>query len=528
MAKTNVKQKKHAGGSSSGKMASKKSAPPHRTAPKKPKPAHGTVAKKPAVAAKKPVVAAKKPVVALKKPVIAVKKPKATPPDAPQKKIITSAHRPQLPPLKLSQRSAMPYVPKPAPRTEAKPAPKQSAARQEKKDKSHAEGSTTIVMVSSNRERQQKFQEIIELGKKKHHLSSDEINEILPMDIISTEEINRLFDELEAWDIDIDDEDSFIPEKKIDLDEVRNPLRSYLKGAGSFTLLTHLEEVRIAKGIEDVKKKIGHTRRKKNTQPQVFVKNEHELNHLRAQLIRANLRLVINIAKRYSNPKLSILDLIQEGNIGLMKAVEKFKYRTGFKFSTYATWWIRQAITRAIADHSATIRIPVHMIEKINKVNKTIRNLSQQLDREPTDEEIGREIKMDEEKIRTIKKSMRPEPVSLDMPVGDEERTTIGDFLEDKENPNPIYHTRQSLLREELEKALQILDEREEKIVRLRFGLDDEGYQRTLEEVGSHFKLTRERIRQIEAKAIQKLKASLRSQKLLPFLEEIMFGIPTR
>ena len=208
----------------------------------------------------------------------------------------------------------------------------------------------------------------------------------------------------------------------------------------------------------------------------------------------------------------------------MMKAVEKFKYKTGFKFSTYATWWIRQAITRAIADHSATIRVPVHMIEKINKVNKAIRVLSQQLDREPTDQEIAQLVKMDEEKIKIIKKSMRPEPVSIDMPVGDEEKTTIGDFLEDSENPTPLYHTKHSLLREEIEKTLQILDEREEKIIRLRFGLDKEGYPRTLEEVGQYFQLTRERIRQIEAKAIQKLKESIRTKKLKPFLEEI-FGI---
>ena len=253
-------------------------------------------------------------------------------------------------------------------------------------------------------------------------------------------------------------------------------------------------------------------------------KYENQLNKLREKLINSNLRLVINIAKRYSNPKLSILDLIQEGNIGLMKAVEKFKYRTGFKFSTYATWWIRQAITRAIADHSSTIRIPVHMIEKINKVKKIEAKYSQLGEEgELSEEEIAREMNLPLEKIKTIKKSMRPDPISIDSPIGDKERTTIGDFIEDKFNPNPLLHTRHSLLREEIEKALSILDEREELIIRLRFGLDGEGYPRTLEEVGQIFNLTRERIRQIEAKAIQKLRNSYRGKKLQIFTHGI-FG----
>jgi len=250
---------------------------------------------------------------------------------------------------------------------------------------------------------------------------------------------------------------------------------------------------------------------------------------LRGRLIKSNLRLVINIAKRYSNPKLSLLDLIQEGNIGLMKAVEKFKYRTGFKFSTYATWWIRQAITRAIADHSSTIRIPVHMIEKINKLKKLEAKSSQTDNGEIKDEEIAKKMKIPVEKIKNIRKSMRPDPISIDLPVGDEERTTIGDFIEDGENPNPTKHVRYSLLSEEIEKALKVLDEREELIIRLRFGLDEKRYSRTLEEVGSYFHLTRERIRQIEAKAIQKLKNSLHSKKLALFLEgNFETSIPTK
>ncbi|HDD64612.1 MAG TPA: sigma-70 family RNA polymerase sigma factor [Firmicutes bacterium] len=375
----------------------------------------------------------------------------------------------------------------------------------------------------SKAEREKKINEIIELGKKKKHLSWDEINNILPMEMTTQEEIDHLFDELENWDIEVGDEEEPISyeKKKVNLEEVRNPLPSYLKEAGSFSLLTHEEEVEIAKGIEETKKKINELKKRKCSE-KIIEKYRKKLYELKGHLIQANLRLVINIAKRYTNPKLSILDLIQEGNIGLMKAVDKFKYKTGFKFSTYATWWIRQAITRAIADHSSTVRIPVHMIEKINKVNKTERALSQKLDRDPTEEEIAKELNMDVEKVKTIKKSMRPEPISLDMPVGDEERTTIGDFIEDSESANPLHHTKQSLLREELEKALEILDEREEKIIRLRFGLDEEGYQRTLEEVGRYFNLTRERIRQIEAKAIEKLRNSQRSEKLRKFLEEIL------
>ncbi|MCM8757011.1 MAG: sigma-70 family RNA polymerase sigma factor, partial [Candidatus Omnitrophica bacterium] len=362
--------------------------------------------------------------------------------------------------------------------------------------------------------RDKRIKEVIEMGKKKKHLSWDEINEI-SLDM-SSEEIEDLFDELESWNIEIEadlEDMPFVEEKKLDLEEARNPLRSYLKGAGSFSLLTHEQEVEIARGIEEVKKKISRLKKQSGRK---FNRSQRELEELRGRLIQANLRLVINIAKRYSNAKLSILDLIQEGNIGLMKAVEKFKYRTGFKFSTYATWWIRQAITRAIADHSATIRIPVHMIEKINKLNKVIRALTQQFDRDPTDQEIAQAMNMDEEKVRTIKRSMRPEPVSLDLPVGDEERTTVGDFIEDNETPGPVDHTKHSLLREELEKALEILDKREETIIRLRFGLDKEGYPRTLEEVGQYFQLTRERIRQIEAKAIDKLRCSDRAKKLLP------------
>jgi len=383
----------------------------------------------------------------------------------------------------------------------------------------------------SRGEKKQKISEIIELGRRKKHLSWEEINEILPMEMTDQSEIDHLFDELDHWDINIDDNEPFHIEKTktIDTEEAKSALRAYLKHAGSYSLLTHEEEVEIAKGIEEMKKKINEMKKKKKFSRIQYIKCCQKLNELRGRLIKANLRLVINIAKRYSNPKLSLLDLIQEGNIGLMKAVEKFKYRTGFKFSTYATWWIRQAITRAIADHSSTIRIPVHMIEKINKLKKIEARSIQSDDGEIKDEEIAKKMNLPVEKIKNIRKSMRPDPISIDLPVGDEERTTIGDFIEDGENPNPIKHVRHSLLSEEIEKALKVLDEREELIIRLRFGLDKKRYSRTLEEVGSYFHLTRERIRQIEAKAIQKLKKSLHSKKLALFLEgNFETSLPTK
>ncbi len=386
---------------------------------------------------------------------------------------------------------------------------------------------------SENIKIEEKINEIIELGKKKKYLSWDDINEILPMEMTDEEDINELFDELEYYNIDIMEEEgeTFFPEKekKIDIEEARNPLKAYLKGAGSYNLLTHEEEIEIAKGIEEAKKKLAKLSKMANPPKKQIEKYENQLYKLREKLINSNLRLVINIAKRYSNPKLSILDLIQEGNIGLMKAVEKFKYRTGFKFSTYATWWIRQAITRAIADHSSTIRIPVHMIEKINKVKKIEAKFSQLgVENELSEEEIAKEMNLPIEKVKNIKKSMRPDPISIDMAIGDEERTTIGDFIEDKLNPNPLKHTKHSLLREEIEKALSILDEREEVIIRLRFGLDREGYPRTLEEVGQVFNLTRERIRQIEAKAIQKLRNSYRGKKLKIFTDGFFELKPTK
>ncbi len=369
---------------------------------------------------------------------------------------------------------------------------------------------------------------ILAIGKENKTVFLEDINKFLPIDTPG-DKIDELFDELEDLQIDIGDdlfaETEIEEDTKGTLEDLRNPLRAYLKNAGAFNLLTSKEEVEIAKAMEKSKKALIqlYKKEKNGKYREKVSKYEQEFIAARDRLIQANLRLVISIAKKYSNPKLSLRDLIQEGNIGLMKAVEKFRYKEGFKFSTYATWWIRQAITRAIADHSATIRIPVHMIEKINKLNKIYRTLLQSLDREPTDEEIAQEIHLDIDKIKKIKRSMKPEPISLDLPIGDEERTTIGAFIEANEKSTPLSYTRKQLLREELEKAFEILDEREEKILRLRFGLDKDGYARTLEEVGRCFNLTRERIRQIEGKAIQKLKNAPEAEKLKPFLDQINF-----
>ncbi|MBG9983695.1 RNA polymerase sigma factor RpoD [Aerococcaceae bacterium DSM 111022] len=275
--------------------------------------------------------------------------------------------------------------------------------------------------------------------------------------------------------------------------KVSDPVRMYLKEIGRVDLLTAEEEVSIAKRIEE----------------------GDEL--AKQELAEANLRLVVSIAKRYVGRGMSFLDLIQEGNMGLMKAVEKFDYTKGFKFSTYATWWIRQAITRAIADQARTIRIPVHMVETINKLIRTQRNLLQDLGREPTPEEIGAEMDLPTEKVREILK-IAQEPVSLETPIGEEDDSHLGDFIEDEGAMSPEAFTSSSLLREQLEDVLETLTDREENVLRLRFGLDD-GNIRTLEQVGKVFGVTRERIRQIEAKALRKLRHPSRSKQLKDFLE---------
>jgi RNA polymerase primary sigma factor len=303
---------------------------------------------------------------------------------------------------------------------------------------------------------------------------------------------------------------------------VSDPVRMYLKEIGKVPLLTAQQEVDLARRIEAG---LAAAVEMAEAEDALTVTEEERLeariaDGLRAkrQLIEANLRLVVSIAKRYTNRGLQFLDLIQEGNLGLMRAVEKFDYTKGFKFSTYATWWIRQAITRAIADQARTIRIPVHMVETINKVTRVQRQMLQELGREPTIEELGEKLGMVPERVREIQR-ISQEPVSLEAPVGDEEDSLLGDFVEDPGAIAPADAAARALLTEAVEEALEQLSERERRVVRLRFGLDD-GQLHTLEEVGKEFGVTRERIRQIESKTLAKLRHPTRSQRLRDYLDE--------
>jgi RNA polymerase primary sigma factor len=340
-------------------------------------------------------------------------------------------------------------------------------------------------------------------------LDPDEIDEIYQkledsgIDIIGDKEEILIQDDSDDEDLDSDidtktEDDEDEEEVKEDLTvpkgiSVDDPVRMYLKEIGKIPLLTSEEEIQLAKQMED-----GDEIAKK-------------------KLAEANLRLVVSIAKRYVGRGMLFLDLIQEGNLGLMKAVEKFEYRKGFKFSTYATWWIRQAITRAIADQARTIRIPVHMVETINKLVRVQRQLVQELGRDPTPEEIGNEMSLDVERVREIMK-IAQEPVSLETPIGEEEDSHLGDFIPDEDVLAPAEAATFTMLREQLIDVLDSLTPREQKVLKLRFGLDD-GRARTLEEVGKEFEVTRERIRQIEAKALRKLRHPSRSKKLKDFLE---------
>ncbi len=326
-------------------------------------------------------------------------------------------------------------------------------------------------------------------------LDTDQIDEVyqnledMGIDIVGDKEEATLEKENQADEIDVEKEDLSVP-KGISVDD---PVRMYLKEIGKVALLTAEEETTLAKKME-----AGDEEAKK-------------------RLAEANLRLVVSIAKRYVGRGMLFLDLIQEGNLGLIKAVEKFDYRKGYKFSTYATWWIRQAITRAIADQARTIRIPVHMVETINKLIRVSRQLLQDLGREPTPEEIAKEMTLDVEKVREIQK-IAQEPVSLETPIGEEEDSHLGDFIPDEDAQAPQEAATFTMLREQLIEVLHTLTPREQKVLRLRFGLDD-GRARTLEEVGKEFEVTRERIRQIEAKALRKLRHPSRSKKLKDFLE---------
>ena len=343
-------------------------------------------------------------------------------------------------------------------------------------------------------------------------LEYQEINDHFKDFALSPEQIDKILDFLEANHVDVlritdDDDDILIDDEdvendvemeKIDLSvpdgvSIEDPVRMYLKEIGKVPLLTAEEEIELAKRME-----LGDEEAKK-------------------RLAEANLRLVVSIAKRYVGRGMLFLDLIQEGNLGLIKAVEKFDYRKGYKFSTYATWWIRQAITRAIADQARTIRIPVHMVETINKLIRVSRQLLQELGREPTPEEIAEEMNMPVERVREILK-ISQEPVSLETPIGEEEDSHLGDFIQDDNVPVPADAAAFTLLKEQLVEVLSTLTDREQKVLRLRFGLDD-GRARTLEEVGKEFNVTRERIRQIEAKALRKLRHPSRSRKLKDYLD---------
>ncbi len=355
-------------------------------------------------------------------------------------------------------------------------------------------------------------QELVERGKTKGSISYKEIIETLQPYELSVEALDNFYDKLAQHGIEITD-DSSAGAAGADQDEdtevkkptasellaapegvtVNDPVRMYLKEIGKIPLLTSEEEVELAKAIEQ---------------------NSEDA---RRRLAEANLRLVVSIAKKYVGRGMLFLDLIQEGNLGLIKAVEKFDYRKGYKFSTYATWWIRQAITRAIADQARTIRIPVHMVETINKLIRISRQLVQELGREPLPEEIAQEMNISEERVREILK-IAQEPVSLETPIGEEDDSHLGDFIEDHEAQAPADAAAFELLKEQLEDVLDTLSAREEKVLRLRFGLDD-GRSRTLEEVGQFFGVTRERIRQIEAKALRKLRHPMRSKRLRDYLE---------
>jgi RNA polymerase primary sigma factor len=385
------------------------------------------------------------------------------------------------------------------------------------KDKNIWYGGLTRMDENTQAKFLEKLKDLLALAKKKKNvLEYQEINDFFKDFQLEEEQFERILEVLEQNNVDVlritnddddipDDDLLLVEDEELDVDVdnldltvpdgvgIEDPVRMYLKEIGKVPLLSADEEIELAKKME-----LGDEEAKK-------------------RLAEANLRLVVSIAKRYVGRGMLFLDLIQEGNLGLIKAVEKFDYRKGYKFSTYATWWIRQAITRAIADQARTIRIPVHMVETINKLIRVSRQLLQELGREPTPEEIAKEMNMSEERVREILK-ISQEPVSLETPIGEEEDSHLGDFIQDDNVPVPADAAAFTLLKEQLVEVLDTLTDREQKVLRLRFGLDD-GRARTLEEVGKEFNVTRERIRQIEAKALRKLRHPSRSRKLKDYLD---------
>lgn len=414
------------------------------------------------------------------------------------------------------------------------------------------QGKIEIMKVVEGVQGAEKLAELIERGKKKGNLSSSELMDVLENLDLSSEQMDKIYDTLENLGIDTVGEDYLpeladdlvppaeeleeIPEEEIvdpntlvDSFGIDDPVRMYLKEIGKVNLLTPEEEIELAQdmGAGDAAKEQMEEMeraRREGEEIELSAEDEAELKRLvkrgeaaKQRLAEANLRLVVSIAKRYVGRGMLFLDLIQEGNLGLIKAVEKFDYTKGYKFSTYATWWIRQAITRAIADQARTIRIPVHMIETINKLIRTSRYLVQELGRDPTPEEIAERMEYPVEKVKKVLKIAK-EPISLETPIGDEEDSSLGDFIEDKKAVAPAEEVINTKLSEQLAAVLADLTPREEQVLRKRFGIAEKS-DHTLEEVGKLFNVTRERIRQIEAKALRKLRHPVRSQPLRSYYE---------
>ena len=415
-------------------------------------------------------------------------------------------------------------------------------------------GKVEIMKVVEGVQGAEKLAELIEKGKKNGKLSASELMDVLENMALESDQMDKIYDTLENLGIDtvgddylteladdvgpqledlgdieeIPEEEIVDPNTLVDSFGIDDPVRMYLKEIGKVNLLTPDEEIQLAQDMgagDAAKEQLAELEkaRKAGEESPISEEDEKELRRLlkrgeaaKQRLAEANLRLVVSIAKRYVGRGMLFLDLIQEGNLGLIKAVEKFDYTKGYKFSTYATWWIRQAITRAIADQARTIRIPVHMVETINKVIRVSRQLLQELGHDPSPEEIAEEMGMPVDKVREILK-IAQEPVSLETPIGEEEDSHLGDFIPDEDASEPSEAASFTLLKEQLVDVLSTLTPREEKVLKLRFGIED-GRTRTLEEVGKEFNVTRERIRQIEAKALRKLRHPSRSKKLKDFL----------
>ncbi len=392
-------------------------------------------------------------------------------------------------------------------------------------------------MVSDKEAQPDGVRELVAKGKERGFLTTEDILDALAPIDPSADQIDAVYQALQDENIEVVemvdelDAEEFAREARSARDEelalkapTNDPVRMYLKEIGKVPLLTAEQEVILAKAIEEgeaataeLDKSVAAAKKLPTIRMRELQRVERQGQLAKKKLIEANLRLVVSIAKRYVGRGMLFLDLIQEGNLGLIRAVEKFDYTKGYKFSTYATWWIRQAITRAIADQARTIRIPVHMVETINKLIRIQRQLLQDLGREPTPEEIGREMEFSPEKVREILK-VSQEPVSLETPIGEEADSHLGDFIEDSDAVVPVDAASFILLQEQLDSVLHTLSEREKKVIQLRFGLTD-GHPRTLEEVGREFGVTRERIRQIESKTLSKLRHPSRSQKLRDYLE---------